>query len=121
MSKFQVGDIVEAFGVRGRVDRADTSVISVTYTDPSAACIAGGNAFTPDGRLHIWHVTPSLKLIERPRKTKKVKVWVNVFKPPSFDRQAAVLSYANEQQAHDYANPGSITQEIEVEVFDESP
>lgn len=60
---FQVGDIVEAFGVRGvvkDVNPSESQLIIVEFENgPSVAC------FFIDGRACAWHKKPSLKLAEK--------------------------------------------------------
>lgn len=66
--QFQVGDIVEAFGVRGKVlEIRDDLVYGVIV------CFECENnsfqlMFQMNGIYEGWHKTPSLKLIERPPK-----------------------------------------------------
>jgi ribosomal 30S subunit maturation factor RimM len=116
--EFQVGDIVEAFGVRGKVTEV-TAFVYVKY-DTEYAPRTSNNSFLPDGRSCSWHVTPSLKLIERPKKTKKVKVWVNVWPR----KNGGITLSVHDQNKADalycvVTDPTGITQEIEVEVLDE--
>lgn len=81
--KFQVGDMVEAFGLPGvvieRDDQGDESFpIAVSFQSSMAPI----STFTSDGRYHEWCKEPSLKLISRPSKPKeklKKKVWVQGF------------------------------------------
>jgi hypothetical protein len=76
--------------------------------------------FHLDGKDCDWHATPSLKLIERPRKTKKVKVWVCVG-PATKDGDHFVSNgYHTKALAADWDNGKHITQQIEVEVLDET-
>jgi hypothetical protein len=78
MTEFKVGDVVEAFGLRGTVVKIYSEFVNpveVKYEDGEYTL------FTLDGKLHHHHKLPSLKLISRAkRKVKKeVKVWVNVY------------------------------------------
>lgn len=63
--EFKVGDIVEAFGVRGVVKRIGSHPI---YPIDVELDFGSSETFTIDGRGYLWHKTPSLKLIERPIK-----------------------------------------------------
>lgn len=114
-SEFKVGDIVEAFGVLGRVTDINNDLnypVVVQYTQLPA----NTDEFALDGKLVHWHATPSLKLIKRPRKTKKIKVWVNVAPTGQIGH-----SHTNEATARYAAvNESRITQQIEVEVLDEN-
>lgn len=78
---FKVGDIVEAFGLIGTVVSVKHSgfySVSVEYDLDGSFNV---DHFTPDGRCHLAHKTPSLKLVERPKKTTKkiVEGWVNLY------------------------------------------
>lgn len=78
--KFKVGDIVEAFGLRGEVMAIHSRgefPIEVQY----GLKRNGFDYFTRDGKLHNWHNEPSLKLIERPKKKVKVVIhgWMNIY------------------------------------------
>lgn len=59
---FMVGDIVEAFGVRGVVETLKNSNVGVRFFDNNF------QVFYFDGKAAQWHKTPSLKFIERPLK-----------------------------------------------------
>lgn len=72
--EFKVGDEVEAFGLKGKVIHVDQEFgkypIIVEYDvnhmrDP----------FTLDGKLHLFHKEPSLKLINRPKRKVKKKFY----------------------------------------------
>lgn len=74
--KFEVGDIVEAFGVRGKITEITEDhlyPIEVLFDNNE------GEAFTSDGKQHVWHKAPSLHLIERPKKKNKrvFKEWIS--------------------------------------------
>ena len=77
-NKFQVGDIVEAFGIKGKIVAIDT-----TYPESLPVEVVFNNEqkmkewFALDGRESLWHITSSLKLIDRP--IKKIKKWVNLY------------------------------------------
>lgn len=111
--QFKVGDIVEAFGVRGWVTDITKSFVHVAFNNAAA------DSFFSDGRQRGWHAAPSLKLIERPRKTKKVKVWVNVYPSSAHDTRPWLSCHIDENDARDYRDSTGITQQIEVEVIDE--
>ena len=64
---FEVGDIVEAYRVRGKVDEIDSDPnnlypVLVWFDSLYSDC------FTLDGKTRSWHKESSLKLIERPKK-----------------------------------------------------
>lgn len=70
--KFKVGDIVEAFGVKGRIDSVDES--GVGY--PIYALIGGAAYFfTEDGKF-FPEGDVMLKLVERPKKTELKRYWL---------------------------------------------
>lgn len=78
--KFQVGDVVEAFGLRGKVTFIDNYSsnypITVKYSDDDHVA-----SFTEDGKCYRYHKTPSLVLISRAKKkvTKTIEQWVNTY------------------------------------------
>lgn len=70
MSDFKVGDIIEAFGLRGVIRKINPTAaypVFVEYEDGFA------DYFRLDGRKDRWHKTASLVLVERP-KPKIVKI-----------------------------------------------
>lgn len=72
-NEFQIGDIVEAFGVRGSVVIPENDYVKVEFND-----VGFVNFFYPDGRYCEWHKEPSLKLIERPKKMVRKEVDVKL-------------------------------------------
>jgi len=72
----EVGDIVEAFGVRGTVTAiADTLAYPIRVVFEHER-LDEAEGFYRDGRHEWWHKTPSLKLIEKKNKPKrKVKLY----------------------------------------------
>ena len=76
--RFKVGDIVEAFGLRGVVTSSNNPIGNALFVE-----FKSGEAtwFRTDGTLKHWHKEPSLKLIERPKKKVKKErtVWINVY------------------------------------------
>lgn len=73
--KFQVGDIVTAFGLKGKVISIKSSSLYNIIVDFEEG---PQEAFSTDGKEMLWHKEPSLKLIERPKK--KVKKYMVVHK-----------------------------------------
>jgi len=74
--EFKVGDLVEAFGLFGevvRIEYASRYPVEVRYQNDSI------EIFCADGKAEKWHKIPSLKLISRPQKTEKKKVWVKAY------------------------------------------
>lgn len=69
--EFKVGDIVESFGLRGVVTTINDSVFAEFKTS-DAAFSSYVYMFYLDGRLEPWHPSPTLKLIERPKKLVKM-------------------------------------------------
>lgn len=70
--EFKVGDIVEAFGMRGEIVSIDARISKYGYLVVRYAVENDKRGyFCADGRLESWHKAPALKLIERPKK--KVK------------------------------------------------
>lgn len=65
-TEFQVGDVVEAFGVEGVVSEIDDN--EPHY--PLLVKFPNGEQdyFAISGKYISWHKEPSLKLIERPKK-----------------------------------------------------
>jgi len=64
--KFEVGDEVEAFGLRGKVTRyhppeGGIALVQVVFKGHV-------HRFELDGRAEPWHKTPSLKLIAKKKK-----------------------------------------------------
>lgn len=117
MTKFKVGDIVETFGARGLVVTINNSrdyPIGVTFDEGRFS------SFTPDGRHHDWHKTPSLVLIERPKKTKKIKVWANVYSDPLAPTVVSIVVRASELSAITHCIKDGVTQQIEVKVLDDT-
>jgi len=93
---FQVGDIVEWCGVRGVVESASSMLSSVQcmfgYKDSTRK-----QTFTSDGKLCTWHIVPSLKLIERPKK--KIKKYKVLFKRLEYENpfQVSGEHYADKE------------------------
>lgn len=81
MTKFKVGDIVEAFGVRGVVTKVLSNGGHPVLVDFERLPGEAEEEFTPDGRLFYWHKEPSLKLIERQKKKvkKTIETWLNIY------------------------------------------
>ncbi len=79
---FKVGDIVEAFGVRGKVVSIDGAFrrfpISVSFIN-DIEC-----SYTIDGLQSEWHKTPSLILISRSKKLISKTYYTIVFKGVSY-------------------------------------
>lgn len=69
---FIVGDIVEAFGLKGEVIYIQDPpyIVRVQFQNMVK------ESFTLDGKLFDWHKTPLLKLIERPVKEVKFETEV---------------------------------------------
>lgn len=96
--QFQVGDIVEAWGVRGVVREIVGELVFVQVKGVDG--IDRVDSFYLDGKYLPWHLKPSLIFISRPKKTRKVEktIWVNVY--PRGERPEAHLS---EKDAKGYA------------------
>jgi hypothetical protein len=68
--KFDVGDVVTAFGNRGAVVRVDLRAnygVTVEFEG------GGVEYFTNDGKINGWQKEPSLKLIEKAKKEEPKK------------------------------------------------
>lgn len=81
LEQFQVGDIVEAFGVTGKVTNllpTSEFPVEVSFELPFGKRY---EAFTSDGKLYDWHQEPVLKFISRPKKKvrKDGEVWINIY------------------------------------------
>jgi hypothetical protein len=93
--EWQVGDIGEAFGVRG-------VVVGINCMGSYPICVRFENGryiyFTKDSKWYDWHKKPSLIFIERPkkkvRKVIEVKRWINVY-----DDNSAENFYMTEEEA----------------------
>lgn len=122
MSKFKPGDIVEAFGLRGVVRSIKNGSIYPVEVDLDIEDYSEYEVFTVDGLLHEWHKTPSLTLIERPKKTKVVTMYQAILLGASGRYYLSEELFENEAQAKK-AFPDSfiklnhvpITVEVEVE------
>lgn len=105
---FQVGDVVEAWGVRGKVAKQTPS-----HDYPILVEFENGNwsTFIFDGKYYQWHKTPSLKLIERQKKKVKVtrKSWANIYD----DGKGYV--YPKKEEAERMANTDSRIACVEIE------
>lgn len=69
---FEVGDIVEAFGLKGivvKIRDCQYFPIQVKFCNDNSA------TFCSSGKLQSWHLEPSLKLIEKAKKKVKKKFW----------------------------------------------
>lgn len=63
---FQVGDIVEAFGLKGvvvEINHEEVFPVFVYFNETQE-----NEVFTFDGKFYAEHLNPTLKLIERPKK-----------------------------------------------------
>ena len=72
-NEFQVGDVVEAFGLKGKVTAVKPEGESFFLSSDRLGVetlLEGGRRvyFTHEGKGYPWHKEPSLKLIERPVK-----------------------------------------------------
>lgn len=61
---FQLGDVVEAFGLKGVVDNITDTIYPIQVLWENNA----SDTFTREGKLDTHHKEPSLKLLERPVK-----------------------------------------------------
>ncbi len=95
---FEVGDIVEAYRVRGKVDEIDSDPnnlypVLVWFDSLYSDC------FTLDGKTRSWHKEPSLKLIERPKK----KVTGSFDGYFTEDEKGHKIIFNSFQEANDYS------------------
>jgi len=112
---FQKGDKVSWAGLEG---------IIITYSEgidldyPLGVLFKNGlqASFTVDGKYMLAHIEPSLKFIERPRKTKKIKVWANVYINSKLEPIIAI--HKDKSDSTFSCERGGVTQEIEIEVLD---
>lgn len=116
--KFEVGDIVEAFGVRGIVinKHFGQNYELIVEFESGVRC-----SFTSDGRVYLWNKEPSLKLISRAKKKEKkiLKGWVNVYPFKKGLRKSDL--YLDKEEADRSQSPNRIacvemTGEFEMEV-----
>jgi len=112
----EVGDIVDFMGARGTVlyiDPAHVNRISVVFknilnTDEEK------DYFLADGRLAPWHTIPSLKLIEKKKKPKKVvTLYRYTFKPDLNIYQTAWTNCENSRPSGNVLK--TETKEIEID------
>jgi len=78
--KFRVGDKVKAFGVEGVVEKilnGGDYPITIRFKSGNMD-YPGSVTFTANGKFAVWAKIISLKLIERPKKKKKITVWVGI-------------------------------------------
>lgn len=73
-TKFEVGDIVEWCGVLGNVILCDKDTLYCSFYNKFNGNIKE-QKFTLDGRYEQWHSEPSLKLISKAKKKRKVKLY----------------------------------------------
>lgn len=78
MNKFEVGDIVEAFGLKGKITNIYDKALYPLEVNFENNHIFG---FMIDGKYANWHKEPSLKFISRPKKKvkKSLKGWINIY------------------------------------------
>lgn len=110
VTKFQVGDIVEYAGLRGKVTRTDNHPdypVTVNLGDVNRM-----EFFTEDGRLNVWHEKPLLHLVRRPKKKEKRQVSLYTYYSPSLNLTFPVGS----EKLPDDAQLVIVSGEIEVEV-----
>lgn len=107
--KFMVGDIVEAFGLEGRVVETKGRFNFMTFEIDVLFSINGVDevrSFSKDGNYEHWHKTPSLKLVARPKLVRKFKMYQGLFKDESlsvfkvpdslFENEGIARKYARE-------------------------
>ncbi len=97
--EFKIGDIVEWCGVRGYIASEDADgdgFLLVMF--PTAINQIERNAyFEKNGKYRNWHAEPSLKLIESPKKRKKVKKYKVLFKDQLGEWQMSSSHYKTVQ------------------------
>ncbi|MCK5127798.1 MAG: hypothetical protein KAR42_16195 [candidate division Zixibacteria bacterium] len=118
--KFKTGDIVEAFGLKGKVKIGGNEIypVEVSFENDHH------DSFTADGRAYDWHIDSSLRFISRPKRKvkKKIKGFVNVF------GDGSGYYYSNPDDAHSRACLSTkpeliavpVSGEYEMEVDDET-
>lgn len=116
---FQVGDIVEWCGIRGVVESTSDMLSSVQCMFGYKDNTHRKQTFTSDGKLCTWHIVPSLKLIERPKK--KIKMYKVLFKRLEYKNQFQVSGdhYADREdfESRTYGNQFiQLIKESEIEV-----
>ena len=123
-NEFRVGDVVEAFGVRGRVTDIKTSIrtwaypVLVTFDLKDENDISYVDYFNMEGKRSSWHRVPDLKLISRPKKVKKI-LYEAVIKSSMYFERSRILFENIEDVKKAYGNPiGEIylVNPIEIEV-----
>lgn len=117
-TKFEVGDQVEWCGVLGIVTGIDGRLeqsIQVVFNESlfGEEC----RIFYPDGKYEKWHTEPSLRLISKAKKKRKVKLYA------FFHKNTFVVSggygsiqYAvSEMEIHNYIRVPELDKEVEIE------
>lgn len=98
--KFKTGDIVEAYGVRGKVVEITYGIMYSVLVELN---IDGGPyfiRFTDDGKEQSWHQTPNLSLIERPKKKvkKTIEGWTILSSLDLYSTKEGVERYSNSNE-----------------------
>jgi hypothetical protein len=98
MNSFIVGDIVEAWGLRGEVTRTYTAINKMEMVHVSIGG-HGNHMFYSDGRKVTWHKEPTLKLIERKKVYKEVvmECFGNVYGDMSYNWHDSELEAVGQQ------------------------
>lgn len=77
INMFKVGDIVEAFGVKGKVIDIDEERLYGIEVEFQVQEETKTYGFIKGGLSESWHKEPSLKLISRPKKMEKIIITDN--------------------------------------------
>ena len=99
--EWKVGDVVEAFGVRGKITSiSNFRVLTVLFDDLDDAWMD----FCEDGKHYLWHRTLSLRFISREKKKVRntVTAWANVF------RDGSATIWVNQKDADVFSDENRI-------------
>lgn len=110
--QFEVGDRVKAFGVEGTVVETGHYVL-VDFGSQDKI------AFTVDGKVGSFVKEPSLELVSKARKKKKVKGFIAAYSPTGSDFPVLITNlHETRETAAELAGQNGLVQEIEVEVYE---
>ncbi len=118
--EFKVGDICDLMGVKGTIIATDLENQD-EYVWFKSKCGDVCTRLYKDGKQESWHKEPSLKLIERPKSRKKIKMCAFVWKDSAVSYQSASdvqegsTDYKNRLVNNKFFRVESKDYEIEVE------
>lgn len=123
--EFKVGDVVDWCGVRGYIASEDADgdgFLLVMF--PTVINEMERNAyFEKNGKYRNWHAEPSLKLIESPKKRKKVKKYQVLYRSRSNYYGLTMTAFESQEQFEQttkfYSNPPTFIKLLEETMVEE--